>query len=141
MPENNQILSVAGQLVGIPLQEYTAGPGIVVDNVNKTISVGITWEDVTSQVTVNTSLVTSGSMSFYYCKALKLISIIGEVLIVGGGTLYTLPEKYRPVKGFTLPNPNGQYFIDYVANSGQFNARAGYYSYNSMYLTLPCQGE
>lgn len=38
MPENNQILSVEGQLVGIPLQEYTAGPGIVVDNVNKVIS-------------------------------------------------------------------------------------------------------
>lgn len=31
-------MSVEGQLVGIPLQEYTAGPGIVVDNVNKTIS-------------------------------------------------------------------------------------------------------
>ena len=39
MPENNQILSVEGQLVGIPLQEYTAGPGIVVDNVNKVIKV------------------------------------------------------------------------------------------------------
>lgn len=38
MPENNQLLSVEGQLVGIPLQEYTAGPGIVVDNVNKVIS-------------------------------------------------------------------------------------------------------
>lgn len=35
----NEILSVEGQLVGIPLQEYTAGPGIVVDNVDKVIKV------------------------------------------------------------------------------------------------------
>lgn len=36
MPEIN---SVAGQLVGIPVgQVYTAGPGIKIDNVNKTIS-------------------------------------------------------------------------------------------------------
>lgn len=42
MPENNQILSIEGQLVGIPVQEYTAGTGIVVDNVNKVITnVGI----------------------------------------------------------------------------------------------------
>ena len=39
MPENNQILSVEGQLVGIPLQEYTAGDGIDIDNVNKVVSV------------------------------------------------------------------------------------------------------
>jgi hypothetical protein len=42
MPESNEILSVEGQLVGIPLQEYTAGTGIAVDNLNKVISnVGI----------------------------------------------------------------------------------------------------
>ena len=139
MPEIN---SVCGQLVGVPVgQVYTAGAGVVIDNVNKVISVGITWEDVTGQVTVNTSLVTAGAMHFYYCKALKLIAIIGEVLIIGGGTLYTLPEKYRPISNFTFPNPNGQHFIDYLASSGQFKARSDYYSYNSMYLTLPCTGE
>lgn len=37
MPEIN---SVAGQLVGIPVgQVYTAGPGIKIDNVHKTVSV------------------------------------------------------------------------------------------------------
>ena len=44
MPEIN---SVAGQLVGIPMgQVYTAGPGIKIDNVNKTVSVDETvlWE-------------------------------------------------------------------------------------------------
>ena len=42
-----QINSVAGQLVGIPVgQVYTAGPGIKIDNVNKTVSVDETvlWE-------------------------------------------------------------------------------------------------
>jgi hypothetical protein len=38
MPENNNIMSVEGQLVGIPLQEYTAGPGIEIDNVNKVVT-------------------------------------------------------------------------------------------------------
>lgn len=38
MPENNQILSVEGQLIGIPLQEYTAGDGISIDAVNKVVT-------------------------------------------------------------------------------------------------------
>lgn len=34
MPENNQILSVEGQLVGMPLATYTGSNGVAVDNTN-----------------------------------------------------------------------------------------------------------
>lgn len=44
---SNEINSVAGQLIGIPVgQVYTAGPGIKIDNVNKVVSIDETvlWE-------------------------------------------------------------------------------------------------
>jgi len=59
MPEIN---SVAGQLVGIPVgQVYTAGKGIKIDNVHKTVSVDETvlFEDLTADGTVVASVVLS----------------------------------------------------------------------------------
>ena len=63
MPENNQILSVEGQLVGIPLQEYTAGPGIVVDNVNKVIKADNTVTVLTNLSDIGTKAVSGTNWS------------------------------------------------------------------------------
>ena len=55
MPEIN---SVAGQLVGIPMgQVYTAGPGIKIDNVNKTVSVDNTVTAITTLSDIGTKTV------------------------------------------------------------------------------------
>jgi hypothetical protein len=88
MPENNQLLSVESQLVGIPLQEYTAGPGIVVDSVNKTISVDRTWQDITSQFTWQN--VSDNKVKSLYCPALKLLFMQGYVQINVGTTASTI---------------------------------------------------
>ena len=85
MPENNQILSVEGQLVGIPLQEYTAGPGIVVDSVNKVISVDRTWQDITSQFTWQNTV--DNHIRSLYCPALKLLFMQGYAQVNVGTTL------------------------------------------------------
>lgn len=88
MPENNNIMSLEGQLVGIPLQEYTAGPGIVVDNVNKVISVDRTWQDITSQFTWQN--VADNKVKSLYCPALKLLFMQGYVQINVGNTSTTI---------------------------------------------------
>lgn len=138
MPEIN---SVAGQLVGIPVgQVYTAGKGIKIDNVNKVVSVDITWTNVSSEVTTGAA-VTGGSWKFYYNNALRLIAIVGENHVQAAGAVYTLPEKYRPLNNFVVSNPTGTAFIDYAASTGVFTARAGTNAYFSMHSTLPCTGE
>ena len=58
----NEINAVAGQLWGVPVgQVYTAGPGVVIDNVHKTVRVDETvlWEDLT-----NTTQLYSGTTNF-----------------------------------------------------------------------------
>ena len=59
MPE--QINSVAGQLVGIPVgQVYTAGKGVVIDNVNKTVRID---ETVLFDIPVGSTPTTSVTLS------------------------------------------------------------------------------
>lgn len=135
------INSVAGQLVGIPVgQVYTAGPGIKIDNVNKVVSVDITWTDVSSEITASAA-VTGGAWKFYYSKALRMIAIIGEAHVQDSGAVYTLPAKYRPINNFVLSSPTGVAFIDYSASTGVFAARPGTNTYFSMQTTMPCTGE
>jgi hypothetical protein len=96
MPENNNIMSVEGQLVGIPVQEYTAGPGIVVDNVNKVISVDRTWQDITSQFTWQN--VSDNKVRILYCPALKLLFMQGYVQInvsTTATTICTFPNNLK----------------------------------------------
>lgn len=66
MPE--QINSMAGQLVGIPMgQVYTAGKGIVIDNVNKTVRTDETvlFTD-TTMAGVSTCTLTEEATNFEY---------------------------------------------------------------------------
>lgn len=95
MPEIN---SVAGQLVGIPVgQVYTAGPGIKIDNVHKTVSVDETvlFEgtdgNYTSGFTVSEPLANFDRIRFYvYCRESTSTPDAATVRIVEISTLGTI---------------------------------------------------
>ena len=123
-----------------------AGPGIVIDNPDgNTLRVSVAhlgdWEDVTSEITKNTTIITGGSITFRYNKAMKMISLIGEIHVQGEGNVYTLPEKYRPQTNFTCSNPGATSYIDYTPSNGKFVARSGANGYFSWTMTMPCLGE
>ena len=99
------------------------------------------WEDVTSEVTKSTTIITGGSITFRYNKAMKMISLIGEIHVQGEGDVYTLPEKYRPQTNFTCSNPGATSYIDYTPSNGKFVARSGANGYFSWTMTMPCLGE
>lgn len=102
MPE--QINSVAGQLVGVPVgQVYTAGKGIVIDNVNKTVR---TDETVLFTNNGGTSQATLSESPFNF-ERIKLL--IGE-----NNSAYSLEEKT------VWMMPNSTYFnLQFV--TGQVN--------------------
>lgn len=100
-----------------------------------------TWTDVTSEITASQTIITSGSMTFRYNAALRLISLMGEIHVQGAGDVYTLPEKYRPQTNFTLSNPGATSYIDYTPSTGKFVARSGANGYFSWTMTMPCLGE
>lgn len=133
--------AVRGPVTAVPI---VAGKGVrlVADTENNrwVAELDITWEDVTSQITKG-SIVASGGWSFYYNAALKLIAIIGEAQVTSSGAVYTLPQKYRPVRYFTVSTPTGTMFIDYNNTTGVFTARSGTNGYFSLYATVPCVGE
>ena len=126
--------------------DIVAGPGIVIDNPDgNTLRVSVAhlgdWEDVTSEITKNTTIITGGSITFRYNKAMKMISLIGEIHVQGEGNVYTLPEKYRPQTNFTCSNPGATSYIDYTPSNGKFVARSGANGYFSWTMTMPCLGE
>ena len=65
---SEQVNSVAGQLVGIPVgQVYTAGKGIKIDNVNKVVTVDETvLFDDTTMTGVSTCTLTEAATNFEY---------------------------------------------------------------------------
>ena len=72
-----QINSVYGQLVGVPVgQTYVAGPGITIDNVNKTVSVDETvlWESNVSNGETSATL----SESIYNFESVRIFYRAGE---------------------------------------------------------------
>ena len=126
--------------------DIVAGPGIVIDNPDgNTLRVSVAhlgdWEDVTSEITKSTTIITGGSITFRYNKAMKMISLIGEIRVQGAGDVYTLPEKYRPQTNFTCSNPGATSYIDYTPSNGKFVARSGANGYFSWTMTMPCLGE
>jgi hypothetical protein len=99
MSQSNELASVEGQLVGIPLQEYTAGPGIVVDNTNKTITFDSgTWEDVSTEANYNTNAVNTGHFELFYNANLKLIMLSVDANVKAGNlTFFTWTERLKPI--------------------------------------------
>ena len=140
MPESNEIMSVEGQLVGIPLAGPESFSQQQLDYLKRALGVG-TWTDVSSEIAKNTTIITGGSITFLYNKAMKLISLMGEIRVQGSGDVYTLPEKYRPQTHFTLANPGATSYIDYTPSTGKFEARSGANGYFSWTMTMPCLGE
>lgn len=136
----NEIMSVEGQLVGMPLAGPESFSQQQLDYLKRALGIG-TWTNVTSSMSKNTSVIDNGDWYFYYNKTLKLISIVGEIRATAAGDAYIMPEKYRPLQHFTLSNPNGSSFIDYWNSSGKFTARSGTNGYFSIQCTLPCTGE
>lgn len=126
--------------------DIVAGPGIVIDNPDgNTLRVSVAhlddWEDVSSEITKSTTIITGGSITFRYNKVMKMISMIGEIHVQGAGDVYTLPEKYRPQTNFTCANPGATSYIDYTPSNGKFVARSGANGYFSWTMTMPCLGE
>ena len=138
--DGNRVLQVEGPV------DVVAGPGIVIDNPDgNTLRISVAhlddWEDVSSEITKSTTIITGGSITFRYNKAMKMISLIGEIHVQGAGDVYTLPEKYRPQTNFTCANPGATSYIDYTPSNGKFVARSGANGYFSFSMTMPCLGE
>ena len=138
--QGNRVLQVEAPV------DIVAGPGIVIDNPDgNTLRISVAhlddWEDVSSEITKSTTIITGGSITFRYNKAMKMISLIGEIHVQGGGDVYILPEKYRPQTNFTLSNPGATSYIDYTPSTGKFVARSGANGYFSWTMTMPCLGE
>ena len=140
MAGTNEMGSVEGQLVGLPL----AGPETFsvqqLAYLRTALNLG-NWVDVSSEITKSTTIITGGSQTFRYNKALKMISIMGEIHVQGSGEVYALPGKYRPQTNFTCANPGANSYIDYTASTGKFVARPGANGYFSWTITVPCLGE
>ena len=136
----NEIMSVEGQLVGMPLAGPESFSQQQLDYLRTALGLG-TWTDVSSEIAKSTTIITGGSITFRYNKAMKLISLMGEIHVQGSGDVYTLPEKYRPQTNFTLANPDGTSFIDYTTSTGKFVARSGTNGYFSWTMTMPCLDE
>lgn len=140
MADNNNIMSLEGQLVGMPLAGPESFSQQQLDYLRTALGLG-TWTEVTSSMSKNTSVVDGGNWRFFYNKAMKLISIIGEIHAKAAGDAYVMPEKYRPLERFVICNPTGTSFIDYWNSSGKLTARSGTNAYFSIQSTLPCTGE
>ena len=138
--QGNRVLQVEAPV------DIVAGPGIVIDNPDgNTLRISVAhlddWEDVSSEITKSTTIITGGSITFRYNKAMKMISLIGEIRVQGAGDVYILPEKYRPQTNFTCANPGATSYIDYTPSNGKFVARSGTNGYFSWTMTMPCLGE
>ena len=119
MPENNQILSVEGQLVGIPLQEYTAGPGIVVDNVNKVIKVDNAVTNLTTLSDIGTKTVNNTNWNGTYAiVANNWVNLCCQFdpnaaqTVNAGTTVFTVKAGLRPAvsvrANFVVTNAAGR---------------------------------
>lgn len=137
---SNEIMSLKGQLCGIPLAGPESFSQQQLDYLRTALGLG-TWTDVSSEITKSTTIINDGSITFRYNKAMKLISLMGEIHVQGSGDVYALPEKYRPQTNFTLSNPLANSFIDYTPSTGKFVARSGANGYFSWTMTMPCLGE
>lgn len=116
---SEQINSVAGQLVGIPIgQVYTAGKGIKIDNVNKVVTVDETvlYED-TNNNGVATCTLTEAATNFEY-----LDFVVGYPGVANGLNFVRIPSS-TPVLHFTYQAGNGA--TDYFARVyGNINGTA-----------------
>lgn len=153
MPENNNIMSLEGQLVGIPLQEYTAGPGIVVDNVNKVISVDNSVTVLTTLSDIGTASISNAFWgSTYAVKSNNWVTItfefdpMGNTTVDSGTTIFVVKEGLRPstniIANFVVANSTGQGQVSLqtdgqVVWGSQYNIAAANSYYRVFTFTYP----
>ena len=117
MPEIN---SVAGQLVGVPVgQVYTAGPGIKIDNVNKTVSVDNTVTAITTLSDIGTKTVAGTNWTGTYAiVANNWVNLCCQFdpnaaqTVNSGTTIFTVKTGLRPAvevrANFVVTNAAGR---------------------------------
>lgn len=120
----SEILSVEGQLVGIPVEKYTGVSGVVVDPVNKTIGlsnnpdIAVSMDNFSSRANSNTvsSVITAEAATGFVYKvmAIKLgplvfLSILFDPMqlpSIPSNTdtyMFTLASKYKPIAKCAVP--------------------------------------
>ena len=132
------LMSVAGQLIGIPAEKYEGVSGIEVDQVNKTIGFKNTWTDISDQFTFDSSLGSTAFKSILYSPMLDLVILnIGfSCTSTSSFNALTGPTRYFPEVRLEVQN-NGR-FIDinraYIPNLIQVRpGTAGWVTINIIY--------
>ena len=118
------IVSVAGQLVGIPAEKYTGVSGIVVDQTNKTVGISnapdiaVSMDNFSSRAnstTVSSVIAAEAATGFVYkVMATKLgplvyLSILFDpmqLISISSNSntyMFTLASKYKPVAKLAVP--------------------------------------
>lgn len=117
---SNEIMSMEGQLVGMPL----AGPETFspqqLDYLKRAL--GVEWQDITSDAITSPNT----GIKLLYCPALKqcMLTYIGtKTLAVGTTTIGTVASGYRPSSGplpATIMVNNSKYVRGWITNTGLF---------------------
>ena len=122
MPENNQILSVEGQLVGMPLAGPESFSQQQLDYLKTAL--GFVWLDVSEEVS------TSGTgLQLLYMPAtgVCVLTIVRTANITGTNTLGTIPASYRPATSIISASAalnNNAYCRGYVESTGNIGLSA-----------------
>lgn len=117
MPENNQIMSMEGQLVGMPLAGPESFSQQQLDYLKRAL--GFEWQDITSTMTN-----TSNTTKLIYCPATKVcvLTVISTRNInTGIVTIGTIAEAYRPSTSIIAAScalNNNSYVRGFVESNG-----------------------
>lgn len=105
---SESLMSVAGQLVGIPVEKYTGTNGITVDQTAKTIGMSDSlWQDISSEFTFSSSVSSNAFKHIYYSSALNLVwmNVGFNCTSTSSVNALTGPLKYFPIDRIEVINP------------------------------------
>lgn len=116
MAENNQMMSVEGQLVGMPLAGPESFSQQQLDYLKRAL--GFEWQDITSTMTG-----TSDTTKLIYCPATKVcvLTVIRNISITSNTTLGNVAEDYRPSTSIIVAScmlQNNSYIRGFVESNG-----------------------
>ncbi len=120
MPENNNIMSLEGQLVGLPLAGPESFSAQQLDYLKRAL--GVEWQDITADAITSSNT----GIKLLYCPALNqcmLTYIETKTLNVGTTTIGTVASAYRPSSTplpATVMVNNSKYVRGWITNTGLF---------------------